>query len=387
MSRLFLHLFAVTAFCFILSKSVAAQSQASGTVAVSASEAQVRLSVAKLSNPLFVERQQAAKELMNVGPESVALLDSLAETSFGETRNRLKVLLPILRKRLFDNQLAAFLKNPSVEIAERLPQWKQFKAICGDDENALVNFGEILNAERLLFATRLFYPRDLPALLETRTLALEKEFHGRVDEEFPVASVAAVMLLGSELETRLVRTTSYNISRAFDDPRFSQLISDGIHKNLLRAIVESWIIRPGIAAERPLLFSMQHNLPSGRTVALRIIESKSVRPDIELSLLCLAKLDSQQDLPLIESLFEDTTVLWPRAGQAVNNPGRNGAFTEQTRDVALAVAAYLHGIMPTDIGFPDARMSPTSLFAIDSLGFNSDIGRANALAAYRARTK
>ncbi|HQX53874.1 MAG TPA: hypothetical protein PLR25_28435, partial [Planctomycetaceae bacterium] len=361
--------------------------QTGGTVAANASEAKVRLSVEKLSNASFAKRQQAAKELLSVGPESVAVLDSLTETSFGETRNRLNVLLPVLRKRLFDDQLAAFLKTPSAEIAERLPQWERYKAICGDDENALRNFGEILNAERLLFATRFFYPRDLPTLLETRTLALEKEFHGRVDEEFPVASVAAVMLLGSESETRLVRTTSYNISRALDDPRFSQLISDGIHKDSLRAIAESWIVRPGIAASRPLLFSMQHNLASGRTVALRIIESKSVRPDIELALLCLAKLDSQQDLSLIESLFADETVLWPRAGQVVKIQGRAAAFTEQTRDVALAVAAYLHGLMPTDIGFSDARTSPTTLFAIDSLGFNSDIARANALAAYRRQTK
>lgn len=88
---------------------------------------------------------------------------------------------------------------------------------------------------------------------------------------------------------------------------------------------------------------MQHQLKSGRTVAVRIIESKSSRPDMMYSLLCLASLNSTDDLPLIESLFEDKTVLWPQRGQVVRNqnPGAvqfDTNYNVQTRDVALASA-------------------------------------------------
>lgn len=36
-----------------------------------------------------------------------------------------------------------------------------------------------------------------------------------------------------------------------------------------------------------------------------------------LSLLCLAKLKSTEDLLLIESLLENDTILWPERGQGV----------------------------------------------------------------------
>ena len=196
------------------------------------------------------------------------------------------------------------------------------------------------------------------------------------------------MLLGSEPETRLIRATSTNISSALDDPRFSKLITDGIHAKILRAIAEAWIARKGIAANRPLLFAMQHDLKAGRTVALRIIESKSNRPDMILSLLCLAKLKSTEDLPLIESLLENETILWPQRGQVVQQQVPGGPpvdinYKVRTRDVALVVAAYLRDIDPNDIGFK-ARTSDVTLFAVDSIGFRKDEARRQALAAYRS---
>ena len=229
----------------------------------------------------------------------------------------------------------------------------------------------------------------MSALLETRSAEIAKECDGVVEEEFPIASVASVMLLGSELATRLRRATSTNISSALDDPRFSQLITDGVHAKTLRAIAEVWISRaglPGVAAERPLLFSMQHKLPAGRTVAMRIIQSKSSRPDMIYSLLCLASLNSTDDLSLIESLFDNNTVLWPQRGQIVQhrNPGIQPFDTNyniQTRDIALAVASHLHRISPNDVGLK-TRESSLTVFAIDSLGFSSEEARISAIAEY-----
>jgi len=198
------------------------------------------------------------------------------------------------------------------------------------------------------------------------------------------------MLLGSEPETRLRRATSTNISSALDDQRFSQLITDGVHAKTLRAIAEVWISRagqPGVAAERPLLFSMQHKLPAGRTVAIRIIESKSSRPDMIYSLLCLASLNSTDDLPLIESLFDNQTVLWPQRGQIVQNqnpgaPPFDTNYNVQTRDVALTAAAHLRRISPSAVGMK-VRESDLTVFAIDSIGFTREEARTKAIAEYK----
>ena len=374
-----------------LATSARAQNESIGIATAETSEQLVKSMIDKLASPSFSERQQAAKELSNVGPESVGLLEKTAATATGETLSRLRMILPQLRKRLFDDQLEAFLRNPSLEIAQRLPQWDRFEKISGHDDAALQIFGEILVAEPQLFATRLFTPSELPALLEFRTATLARKYRALTDEEFPIASVAAVMLLGSETETRLVRATSTDISILLDTPRFSELITDGVHAKTLLAIADAWIVRAGIttgiAAERPLLFSMKHDLKSGRTVALRIIRSKSTRPDMILSLLCLASLKSTEDLPLIESLLDNETVLWPQRGQVVKEqvPGDlpvDTNYNVRTRDVALVVAACLRDIRPDDIG-SRARPSSVSLFTHDSLGFRAEPARARALAAYR----
>ena len=350
-------------------------------------ESAVQAMIEKLSSTRFSDRQDATKQLLNVNADAVSLIEKAAASAIGETQSRLRMILPQLRKRLFDDQLAAFLAKPAVETAERLPQWNRFELISGHDDDALSIFGQVLSAERGLFAARLFAPNELSAMLESRSAEIARECHGRADEEFPIASVAALMLLGSEPEIHLRRATSTNISSALDDPRFNKLITDGVHSHSLRAIVEAWIVRSGIAAERPLLFSMQHGLHAGRNVATRIIKSKSSRPDMILSLLCLADLNCTDDLPLIESLFDNETVLWPQKGQIVRNlepgaPPLDAHYTVQTRDVALAAAAHLRKIKPEDVGMK-VRSSDVSLFAVDSLGFSSDEARSDSLAAYR----
>lgn len=388
MSRLTFILITTVAYACLWDGPVRAQSQKSTENAPHATDSWVRLQVKKLTSPIFAERQQAAKNLLGIELESVAMLESLASEASGEADIRLKTILTQVRKRLFDDQLDAFLKNPSVEIAQRLPQWDRFQSLCGDQEDALKIYGEILHTERRLFAARLFAPKDVSVLLENRTAELSRRFNGNVGEDFPVASVAAVMLLGSESQTRLIRATSTNISDALDDPRFNQLISEGVHAKTLQAIVESWVVRPGIAAERPLLFAMQHSLKSGSVVARRIIESGSSRPDMILSLLCLAKLNSTEDLQLIEDLMDNKTVLWPQRGQVVKmrSPDQlpfDTNYKVQTRDVALITAVTLRGLSPEQVGFKDVRESAETLYAIDSIGFSSDEARDKAVTIYR----
>ena len=395
MHRPLFQLFASLALAITMASVALAQNNkgrdgAANPSAVTETELHVKVMIEKLASVRFSDRQQASKDLLNLGPEAVRFIEAAAATSTGETQQRLRMILPQLRKRLFDDQLDAFLEKPSVAVAERLPQWVRFEQLAGHDPDALATFGQILSAERRLFAARLFAPHELSALLETRSAEIAKACDGLRDEEFPIASVAAVMLLGSELETRLRRATSTNISSALDDQRFSQLITDGVHANTLCAIAEIWISRagqPGVAAERPLLFSIQHNLKSGRSVAIRIIESKSSRPDMIYSLLCIASLNSTEDLPLIESLFDNKTVLWPQRGQIVKNqdpnePPYDTNYKVQTRDVALAAAAHLRNIKPEEISMK-VRSSELSLYAFDSLGFSSDEARSQALAEYR----
>lgn len=351
-------------------------------------EAAVRELVGHLGSTSFSERQRATSDLLKLEADAVPELESALATATGETATRLQLILTQLRKRLFDDRLDALGQGLTLETAASLPQWDRFSALAGTDKDALTVFHELLLAERSLFAARLFTPRELPAALESRSSEFSKLCNGRAEDEFPIASCIALMLLGSEPETRLIRATSANISDALDDPRFDRVVTDGVHAEIVTAIASEWLNRPGIAADRPLLFSIRHELPVGRSIAQRIIAAQSRRPDMFLSLMCLARLNDPDDLSLVESLLETTATVWPPRGQSVQRllPGRNvgGNFSVQTRDVALSVAIHLRDARPDDFGIP-VRASDETFFVIDSLGFNDDEARAAALAKYRSQ--
>ena len=370
------------------SADVFAQDEPTAEATISESDAAIRNLIDGLSTANFSDRQKAIAELLKLDADAVPVLESALLAANGETANRLRQIIAQLRKRLFDDRLQVFTADPSADNAAVLPQWDRFSALAGTSAAAMTVFGEVLNSERELFATRMFAPREIPTLLESRSAEFARLCHGRSDDEFPIASCIALMLLGSESETRLIRFTSTNISDALDDERFSKLITDGVHAEIVRAVTSEWLKRPGIAADRPLLFSIKYELPVGRSIAHRIIEAQSRRQDMYYSLMCLARLNSPEDLPLVESLLETPATLWPPRGQLVQEllPDRKvgGNFSVQTRDVALAVAIHLRGGDPADFGIP-ALASEKTVFVVDSLGFDNDDARAAALARYRSQ--
>ena len=367
---------------------VSAQDDPAKVEATSESDAVVRTLVESLASENFADRQAATAEMLKLDVVAVPALEVALTAATGETAIRLRQIVAQLRKRHFDDRLQIFTAEPSEVTAADLPQWNRFAALAGTNTTAMTVFGEVLNAERELFATRLFTPRELPAILESRSAEFARLCNGRSEDEFPIASCIALMLLASESETTLIRATSTNISDALDDPRFSKLITDGVHAAIVREVTSEWLKRPGIAADRPLLFSIQHELPVGRSIAHRIIETQSRRQDMYYSLLCLARLNDSIDLPVVESLLETPTTLWPPRGQLVQRllPNRDveSSFSVQTRDVALAVAIHLRGAAPEDYGIP-VRPSEVTFFVVDSLGFDNDEARAVALAKYRAQ--
>jgi hypothetical protein len=352
----------------------------------SSSKALVQKLVEGLASQQFAERQKATEQILSLDVESAILLQTELDAATGETAARLGLILPRLRKRLFTDRLDEFTKNPSPETARLLPEWQRFTEIAGDDADVLIVFREILRAEQSLFAARMFSARELSNELEARSIAISELLNGDPDEEFPVASCVALMLLGSDSNTRLIRTTASNISDALEDPRFDRLVEEGVHAKTLKAIIGAWINRPGIAADRPLLFAIRHQLPAGRTLAHTVIQSQTANQSMYYALLCLAALGSADDLPIVESVMNVNAVLWPPRGQTVETllPDRtvNSLFSVQTRDVALTVAIRLRGRKPRDFGIP-VITSDETVYIVHSLGFENDEARSAVFARYR----
>jgi hypothetical protein len=237
----------------------------------------------------------------------------------------------------------------------------------------------------------MFASPELPSAMEARSIEFSKRCNGRRDDEFPTASCAALMLLGSDPTVDLPRLTSTKISDAFEDDRFAELIDDGVYSEPLRKLAGAWMNRtgkngrPAIAVDRPLLFSISHNLPDGRKLALKVIETGGRFQAMYYSLLTLAHFQNKDDLKVVEPLLTSTTVLWPvgnRTAQQFSDDFKS-TYTVQVRDVALVVSAHLRGRNPVDFG-SSARPSPTTVFDVYSLGFDKDDARLAAIKAYQA---
>jgi hypothetical protein len=236
----------------------------------------------------------------------------------------------------------------------------------------------------------MFSSSELSDHLEERSTRLRAACNGELEEEFPVASAAALMLVASDENVVLRRATSTNISESLQDSRFGKLISDGFHAGTIRALTSEWLKRPGIAADRPLLLSIEYQLSVGREIALRTLERHVYNQSAAYSLLCLGALQQTDSLPAVEQVLNDEMAsrpIWPprgkTAGDLISGREIESTYSVQARDVALAVAIHLRGRRPNEFGM-DVMSSELHLFTFDSMGFNNDDDRNAAITKYRA---
>ena len=343
-----------------------------------------------LSSPMFAKRQKAVAQLLQLDASAVALLEIKLDTAAEPIAVQLRQVIPKLRKRLFDDRIEAIEGDQELTELTGMPDWDRLVRITGNAEAALPVYLEMLKTEQALFSDRMFSSAELSERLEERTAALRAACNGELEEEFPVASAAALMLIASDESVILRRATSTNISESLQDSRFGKVITDGFHANTLRALTSEWLKRPGIAADRPLLLSIEFQLPVGREIALRTLERRVYNQSAAYSLLCLGALMQTDSLPAVEKVLNDETgsrPIWPPRGKTASelSSGRDveSTYSVQARDVALIVAIHLRGRRPQEFGI-DVMPSELHLFTFDSMGFNNDDARNAAISKYRA---
>lgn len=350
--------------------------------------ATVEVLLNQLNSPVFSIRQAASAELMKLDESHSEFLRNARRTSTGEVALRLSRILDALSARWFQQHLTSLEDKPTTDTAAAFFDWMRFHPLVRNNDDALQLFPQLLHSEPVLFTARQYQPETLPALLETRATAFAALCNGRDDQSFPATSAMALMLIASDPDVRLLRATSTAISSCLDDPRFHQLVDHGVHASLVRNLLATWFERPGISPDRPLMFATQHRLDAGRSLAVRVLQSQPRGARGFHALMCLAALNSQQDLLLIESLLDAPSPIWPPKG-VPTTPGpdnRQLASTWQVQlgDAALLAALHLRNAVSE---FPELKpvRSDVTLYRLDSIGFESNDLRKQAHTAYKTR--
>lgn len=404
--------------CLLLQIPAAAPAASSGQDSADAATANsaVQLLVQQLQDPVFSRRQAATTQLLKLPESAAPELLAVQASATGATAARLSEILDELQRNWFRARLAKLETSATgtgaataaaAEDMAIFPHAATLRKLLADDatnvtmadstdapqpesgletsdpRNVLL---QMLRAEPELFAASLYQPARVPELLEKRSKTLELACDGREDLPFPTASAVSLMLVASQPETRLLRSTSANISRPLDDPRFNRLVASGRHRAVLRKLVSAWILRPGIAADRPLIFAIEHRLPAGREVALRVLQGGGRGPQLYYACMCLAALDSKQDIPLLTARLKSSQLAWTRPNAAAKNAVAQGEVASgaqvQLRDAALAALIHLQQIPADRVGL---QLAPSRklLYRPDTVAASSDEIRDQRLSKYQ----
>lgn len=370
------------------------------------SEAEYASMIRLLASEKFAERRSAMDDLRNAGMAAVPSLKLVRTEGELEFRERVETLIRRIQEDDYRRHFHELQQLRTAEQAAYFPEWDRYAVVVGSHAEDIQNYIRIISAEPILMALAIHDRQSLPAAIEMRLNQLVGEFHNSTGSRFPVESFSALLLLCSNEQLRLRGATSAMLSSALSDERLLQMFRGGNagkqedqrenrDRTPLEFLIGRWILRRGIAVERPLVFVMATRIPEGRELAQRIIRSKTKRPEMMLAMLALAVFRNAGDISLLESQFDNKAVLWPpRAGmRPAPNQERDGGiesrgqtrgqgYRVETRDIALAVAIHLREQEPELFGFMAHRVEST-VFAGSSLGFADDHVRQTALERYR----
>ena len=331
----------------------------------------------------FRVRQQAGRQLETVGQPAVEALEKIQQNGSPEQRLRAGQILERIQRDSFVGRLHRLEISLSKVDAQRLPMWTRYSEIVGRNESALRGFIRIMQAEPQLFATMMTEPRSVSPMLQTRVSEIAQSLTPGVqsDQAVTADSVAAVLLIASDESIRLIGATSTTVSQLLlAETEFDARLLASAEDSIYRKLAGAWVLRRGIAVQRPLVFAKTRRLSQGPILARRVLNGRLRGVDAWYAITLLAESGNESDLPLLESLFDNTSTLYS---------GRNRLATDIYRvevgDAAQAAAILLHGDDPRDFGFPILSASQPFTLIQGTAGFTSDEHRKKSRALYREK--
>ena len=227
-----------------------------------------------------------------------------------------------------------------------------------------------MQAEPELFATMMTDPRNVAPLLQTRVSDIAQSQTPGVQADRPLTadSVAAILLIASDESTRLIGATSTIISQLLlAETEFDKRLRASSDESIYRKLAGTWVLRRGIAVQRPLVFANTRGLAEGPVLARRVLSGRLRGVDAWYAIALLAEHGEKSDIAVLESLFDNKSILYS---------GRNrlatGVYRVEVGDAALAAAILLRGADPREFRLPTSSRRP-AVHIIAGNGWFSDV--------------
>jgi hypothetical protein len=331
--------------------------------------------VQKLGSEAYNDREAAERELALMGRLArPALLNGVNVDPDPEIRARCSVLLPKANAEELQARLDAFMADTENKYEHDLPGWHKLRAVVrGEWKMFGWTFAARPNADkaaRELFLEFIKAPGG-PKLLAAfggpvdelgRMIATRKQdlYNTRLARTPGIAArnptameVALVVFAESQVNSRYIPRTTGTATTFIQVSGLTALVrgtDDRAHA--LQAVMNAWFDSRTDAMEQYTALVVANNMqndPAAARLAGRLLSATGIQGFYKtqaLSTLC--RLKSLEQIPSLEKVFDDQTVV------AATSKVVGGMVIRQNielRDAALAVALLLTGQDPSDYGF------------------------------------
>jgi hypothetical protein len=193
----------------------------------------------------------------------------------------------------------------------------------------------------------------------------------------PAAATAVLVFVSLDPGANAGSTTKTAIHKLVRQPAFVRTMEESTDPPT-RRLLGAWVsLARDVHASARMSIGNHFDLDEAVDPALELINSRVGSNQLQQALFTVAELGTAEQIPKLERLFDDESVL------AELQRREQATFTSQIRDVALVAAIHLIGKNPRDFGFRELRPSKTSLYALNTAGFDSDESRAAAFRLWK----
>jgi hypothetical protein len=346
--------------------------------------------VRRLGDKSYRARENAARELLRRGSESVAALTEGINDTDPEVSERCRQLLPQAASLERNDKLAALTKDPSSPPPEGLAGLERFLKITGDDKSSRELYAELLANHHPTLETAEDDPRKAAELYRqfcddaySRYQASVRAGRYNFDNIFATRADITYFLFASSDER--IRKHERGASRAsilLNGNQLTKAITDGENSQPLRKLFLDWMENEpqSYLQQRAFTIAAQANLKEALPIALKLLEKSGQQTYNKAQIMItLVKLGSKEHIPALEKYLEDKT--------SIGNVGfGNGqTMSVEVRDVAMGVSALLAGQKLADFGF-ESRFGgvPTSYIYF---GFQVEMDGKSSKAREEAHAK
>lgn len=364
-----------------------------GPAADAAAKKTAEALVARLGAPRYRDREQAARDLLELGHVAMDAVRAGQGSADPEVSQRCTALYPAIWRHHLDRRVQRFLDRPDRPIPDDLPGAARWLKIAGEGKESRELYAEMVKAhpEPLLQAE--LNPERLRDVYLEFVKGVYARIYGRRPVGAPVerptpadGEVLVFLFLGAAGDVRPAAnpgTSATYYYQFLNAPYTARLLSADPPAVPFRKLYAAWLEkeRYSLVLRRGIDIAAQHGVKECAPTALRIAADPGTPVFIRsTALLGFARLGSKEDIKELAPFLADKATI---ANVVVN--GERG--TVQVRDVALGAAVQLAGQNLSDFGFERRPPAGLAVTTYTYYAFGTDEKREAAHTKWQAWAK